>query len=206
MGLLSRPILKAPLTMRWANLHAEIMPRSHRSGEGLAMQGEVQLQQQIHPGSALAASQQADTKGYLEEKWVLCQSCMVRTGWLPNFPNSHSWVYPAKWNGYIQIILLIGTANFLVLLCCSPLSPPWIVVGGEHAAVASSGRLRLCSLWWFPHHGHCADHIHKWVARTYLLFGFISEAIHCFCYRLCFVSDVSAFNNCIAYLFGGTLM
>lgn len=120
MGLLSQPILKAPLTMRWANLHAEIMPRSHRSGEGLAMQGEVQLQQQIHPGSALAASQQADTKGYLEEKWVLCQSCMVRTGWLPNFPNSHSWVYPAKWNGYIQIILLIGTANFLVLLCCSP--------------------------------------------------------------------------------------
>lgn len=117
-----RPPLRPP-TRRWDNICAATKPPFCRSREALATQGEVQLEPQVHPDSALAASQEAETKGYVEEKWVFCQSCMVRTGWLPNFPNSHSWVYPAKWNGNIQIILLIGTANFLVLLSGSPLLP-----------------------------------------------------------------------------------
>lgn len=51
-------------------MHAETKPQllSVTVTGSTCSAGRGQLEPQTHPGSALAASQQAETKGYLEEK------------------------------------------------------------------------------------------------------------------------------------------
>lgn len=51
-----RPPLRPP-TRRWDNIRAATKPPFCRSREALATQGEVQLEPQVHPDSALVASQ-----------------------------------------------------------------------------------------------------------------------------------------------------